>query len=166
MNNSPKAGFLHLDRFTVAWLALVGLLVAAALGTTLVKGNRGSSDPIPAYSEGDTAEDFVYNAYLAHLRGDLVRLQSMYTADAWAEIHDEEKNWSESGLFTGSSILGLHILEAIDGPDGAQARVASYYTRRDGPLGIQRVEVNTELIPLVSTGEGWKLQQLLPRYWY
>ena len=67
----------------------------------------------------------------------------MYTADAWAEIHDEEKNWSESGLFTGSSILGLHILEAIDGPDGPQARVASYYTRRDGPLGIQRVEVNT-----------------------
>ena len=166
MSDSPQAGMLQWDRFTGIWLALVGLIVAAALVTAWVGDAPGMNDMIPAYSSGDTVEDFVYNAYLAHLRGDLVRLQSMYAADTWAEMFPEDKHWGSASLFTNPDLLGMRILDTTEGPDGLQAMIAYYYTRWDGPMAVQRVDVSIHAISLASDNDGWKLLQILPRYWY
>ena len=169
MSKSPKIGMLELDRFTLIWLAFVGILIAAALTTALVKTDPGTNNLIPTYSMGDSVEDFVFNAYVAHLLGDLPRLQSMYAEDAWDGMPDEDKNWRGSSLFVDSNLQGLRILDTTEEIDGQlQVRVAYYFTRQDGPLSIRRLEVSTRLISLVPTpaGNSWKIQQILPRYWY
>ncbi len=166
MNDSSQAGMLQWDRFTGIWLALVGLLVAAALVTAWIGGASDMNDMMPAYSSGDTVEDFVYNAYLAHLRGDLVRLESMYAADTWAEMSHADKHWGSAGLFASPDLLGMRIRDMQEGPDGLQAMVVHYHTRWGAPLAIQRVEVSTHAIVLTSAADGWKLQRMLPRHWY
>jgi len=166
MNDSPQAGLLQWDRFTGIWLALVGLLLVAALVTAWVGGEPGIDDMIPAYSRGDTVEDFIYNAYLAHLRGDLARLQSMYAADTWAAMASEDKNWERTSLFAAPDVLGMRILDTTEGPDGLQALVAYYHAWPDGQRAIRHVEVSTRFILLEPAGDSWKLRQLLPRSAY
>ncbi len=164
MSNSLRTGLLQWDRFTGIWLALVGLLVAAALVTAVVGGAQGTNHMIPAYSDGVTMEDFVYNAYVAHLRGDRVRLQSMYAADTWAAMSEEDKDWGHTGFLAPSNLLGMRILYTGEGPDGLQARILYFYALRDGPLAIQRVEVSIRHLSLAPAGDSWKLQEILPRY--
>ncbi len=165
MSNSPRVGMLQWDRFTAVWVTLVGLLVMAALVTGFVGGGQDAA-MLPAYAQGDTVKDFVFNAYVAHLRGDLSRLQPMYAADTWAEMSEEDKNWGAFGLFAHSDLLGLRVLDTAEGPEGLQTRIASYHVRRTGPLGIQRLEIYTQLVRLAPAGDSWKLQQILPRYGY
>lgn len=169
MNNISHTGLWRLDRFTLIWLALVGILVVASLATMLFKDGRGADTLTPAYTMGDTVEDFVYNAYVAHMLGDLSRLQSMYDPEVWAGMMHEDKDWRESYFLDNSNLLGFRILDTVEYSDGRmQARIAFYISGQNAPLNIQSLDVSTNDVRLSPTaaGDGWQLLQQLPRYWH
>lgn len=67
---------LRLDKFTLAVLAVVGVLLVAAVFTV----NRGSTPPEQqAYRTDDAPETPVVNAFLALQQGDLAKARQQYS---------------------------------------------------------------------------------------
>jgi hypothetical protein len=73
---------IRLDKFTLAILAIVGLLVVAAVFTV----SRSGGDATPeSYRAEDAPETPVYNAFLALKTGDLAMARAQYSAQVLEE---------------------------------------------------------------------------------
>jgi hypothetical protein len=73
---------IRLDRFTLAVLAIVGLLVVAAVFTINRSGNNGAPE---SYRTEDAPETPVYNAFLALKQGDIAMARAQYSAQVLEE---------------------------------------------------------------------------------
>jgi hypothetical protein len=73
---------IRLDKFTLAVLAIVGLLVVAAVFTV----SRSDGDVAPeSYRTEDAPETPVYNAFLALKQGDIATARAQYSAQVQEE---------------------------------------------------------------------------------
>lgn len=73
---------IRLDKFTLAVLAIVGLLVVAAVFTV----SRSDDTATPeSYRTEDAPETPVYNAFLALKQGDIATARAQYSAQAQEE---------------------------------------------------------------------------------
>lgn len=164
MTGERGYGILQLDRFAAYWLGLALLMVVAALVSLSLSRAERLPGLEPAYRDGVTAKEFVFNTYVAHMRGDLERLEQAYSPEFWEEAHMSEMNWGQYGHYHGD-LLGVRVLDVEERENGGlTATVATYHGGWDGPLGMRRLEITLHTVPLIEKGDSWQLQEALPRY--
>lgn len=73
---------LRLDKFTLAVLAVVALLIVAAVVTV---SRTGGDDASESYRTEDAPETPVYNAFLALKQNDVARARTQYSAQVLKE---------------------------------------------------------------------------------
>jgi hypothetical protein len=78
---------IRLDKFTVAVLAVVGLLIVAAIVTVSV---RGAEEASPTYRTEDAPETPIYNAFWALRTGDIATARAQYSKKVLEEVASQQ----------------------------------------------------------------------------
>jgi len=76
---------IRIDRFTLAILAIVGLLIVAAVFTVSQSGDAAQEN----YRTEDAPETPIYNAFLALKQGDIAMARAQYSAQVLKEAASE-----------------------------------------------------------------------------
>lgn len=115
---------LRLDRFTVAVLIVVGLLLAAAVITV----NRSGNTALQEYRSDDAPETPVVNAFLALQQGDLATARRQYSEAVLARAEDDKSYGPLNGqtYYPSDSSRRLRLVETrIDPQDSNIAYVTA-----------------------------------------
>lgn len=78
---------IRLDPFTIAVLAVVGLLIVAAIVTVNI---RGTVEASPTYRTEDAPETPIYNAFLALRAGDIATARAQYSKQVLEEVAGQQ----------------------------------------------------------------------------
>ena len=114
---------LRLDKFTLAVLAVVGLLLVAAVITV----NRGSTPAAQEYRTDDAPETPVVNAFLALQQGDIATARKQYSQEVIARA-DEDKSYgplSGQTYYGGDSARRLRLIETRSDPEDSNRAFVS-----------------------------------------
>ena len=149
---------LRLDKFTVAVLVIVGLLLVAAVITVNRDGGSGGQ----AYRTDDAPETPVVNAFLALQGGDLATARRQYSAAVLTRA-DEDKTYgplSGQTYYPGDTSRRLRLINTrIDPEDPNRAYVtAAIDTYSTGGIFNGSSTWSTERVVEVIREDGaWKI---------
>lgn len=108
---------LRLDKFTIAVLAVVGLLLAAAVVTV----NRNAGGGETSYRTDNTPETPVVNAFLALQDGDVARAREQYSADVLETVDSSSGYGPLRGeTYYGDDSRRLRIIATRSDPNDAE----------------------------------------------
>jgi hypothetical protein len=149
---------LRLDKFTVAVLVVVGLLLVAAVITV----NRAGSAPTQEYRSDDAPETPVVNAFLALQQGDLATARRQYSQAVLARA-DEDKSYgplSGQTYYMGDSSRRLRLIETRldpDDSDRAYVTVAIDNYNTGGVFNSGSTWTNERVVEVVREEGAWKI---------
>ena len=147
---------MKIDRFTLAIILGVLLLVVGAVATVLFTGGRAGQSA--EYLNEDTPEAVVHDAFLATVRNEPDVAMSHYSRDV---LEDEDNvrfrerfNYYDSGR----SSRRLRILNADISEDGDKAYVTVAIDNfHQGGLFDSGTSTYRRTIPLVREDDAWKI---------
>lgn len=159
---------LRLDKFTVAIIALVAILLAVAVFTV----NRAGGPSIAARTD-DSPEATIINAYLALQKTDVTEARSWYSTQVLEEVDSDDNIGSclrtdTSYPCNANTNQRLRVIQVE--PDSSNAdrmkvtiAIDNYYD--GGPFGGSSVYSGGERVVLVVREDNrWKIDQL--EYFY
>lgn len=149
---------LRLDKFTVAVLVVVGLLLVAAVITV----NRGSGSAVQDYRSDDAPETPVVNAFLALQGGDLGTARRQYSA-AVLQRADEDKAYgplSGQTYYPADSSRRLRLINTRMDPDDEDrayvtAAIDNYST--GGLFNEGSTWTSERVVEVVREDGAWKI---------
>lgn len=149
---------LRLDKFTVAVLLVVGLLLVAAVITV----NRSSSPAAQEYRTDDAPETPVVNAFLALQQGDLATARKQYSQAVVARADEDKAYGPLSGqtYYPTDSSRRLRLVETRLDPDDSNrayvtAAVDNYST--GGIFNSGSTWTTERVIEVVREDGAWKI---------
>jgi hypothetical protein len=154
---------LKFDAFTWIVLAVVALLIAAAVVTVNLGGDRIGRAPA-AYMDEDSPATPVYNAILAVQQGDLAEARDQFTADALDE--NEKRGYdpiANAVTYYANDAASRRVrIVAVDDPtdtgDADEAFVTIVEDNFGGGGLFGRSTYSTErVIRVVREEDGWKV---------
>ncbi len=157
---------LRLDKFTLAVLAVVGILLVAAVVTV----NRSSGQATQTYQTDDAPATPVVNAFLALQQGDLAMARRQYT-QAVLGLSDNEKEPGYGPLrgqqYYNDSSRRLRLLETRIDPDDPNrayvtAAVDNYST--GGIFSSGSTWTTDRVVEVVREDGAWKIN--VEEYFY
>lgn len=149
---------LRLDKFTVAVLVVVGLLLAAAVITV----NRGSSSAVQEYRSDDAPETPVVNAFLALQAGDLGTARRQYSTDVLARADNDKSYGPLNGqtYYPSDSSRRLRLINTRTDPDDSNlayvtAAIDNYST--GGLFNEGSTWTSERVVEVVREDGAWKI---------
>ena len=152
---------LHFDKFTIAVLVIVGVLLAAA--TFTISRTTNSSEPA-AYLTEDAPATPVVNAFLAYQDGDIPKARAQYSKEVLARVDDAEGGGYGPlrGEYYGSADANrrLRVLkEQLDdtNPDRAYVTVAIDTYNTGGLFNRGDTWSSERVVEVVREDGAWKI---------
>ena len=147
---------IKIDRFTLAIIAGVLLLVIGAVITVLATGGPGWQSA--EYLNEDTPEAVVHDAFLATVRNESDVAMSHYSRD----VREDEDNLGFRSRLnhydSGRSARRLRILDVDINEEGDKAYVSVAIDNfHQGGLFDSGTSTNRRTIPLVREEDAWKI---------
>ena len=149
---------LRLDKFTVAVLVVVGLLLVAAVITV----NRGSSAAVQEYRSDDAPETPVVNAFLALQQGDLGTARRQYSAAVLQRADDDKSYGPLNGqtYYPSDSSRRLRLINTRTDPDDSNrayvtAAIDNYST--GGLFNEGSTWTSERVVEVVREDGAWKI---------
>lgn len=151
---------LHLDKFTIAVLVVVAVLLGAAIFTIY----RANVDDAPAvYLSEDAPATPVVNAFLAYQDGDIPTARAQYSQEVLDRIDNAESGYGPlRGDYYGPNDANrrLRVLkEQIDesNPDRAYVTVAIDTYSTGGLFNSGSTWSSERVVEVVREDGGWKI---------
>lgn len=154
------------DLLTAVLLLIAGTVLAAAFITVIANRHLAPGLGTPDYMEGNTPEIMVRNAYLAHQHGDEAMLETLYTAETWAEMEEYDRIWYNA--YGQSQFRGLRVIGLTEETDGAGTVHLAIYNNQssyDSFLHLRTVVINEIQVHVAQIDGVWKLTQPLRFPW-
>jgi hypothetical protein len=150
---------IRLDKFTVAVLVVVGLLIAAALVTVNI---QGAGEAPPAYRTEDAPETPIYNAFLALKAGDIAMARAQYSKRVLEEVESERGYGPLRGdaYIYGDAARRLRILNVRMDPENANrayvtVAIDAYAT--GGLFSSGSTWTSERIVEVVREDGAWKI---------
>jgi hypothetical protein len=152
---------LHFDKFTIAVLVVVGVLLAAAIFT--VSRTNNSSEPA-AYLTEDAPATPVVNAFLAFQDGDIPKARAQYSEEVLARVDSTEAGSygplrGENYGYTDANRRLRVLKEQIDDtdPDRAYVTVAIDTYNTGGLFSSGDTWSSERVVEVVREDGAWKI---------
>jgi hypothetical protein len=155
---------LRLDKFTIAVLAVVAVLLAVAVVTV----NRGTGRGTESYRTDNAPETPVVNAFLALQNGDLATARQQYSKQVLKDAEDDKSTGPLRGEpYYGDAARRMRLLTTrVDPSDSARAYVTvaldTYST--GGPFNSGETWSTERIVEVVGEDGAWKINT--PEYFY